>query len=496
MRFSAPWLPCAPGWALLALPLLVGCGGGAGDDGSPGADAGVSEEPAVPLAEIGTYLHMVVPSVVEVGEDLAVKLRVVTQVGLPDYDFDNDNPFRIEGRGNVKFPEPLRLEPKEDGFVVGEGIRFESPGVQFLRCSVPGDTVRTVANPINVVREAGNRIYWGDLNGHSDLSSGNRPPAVFFWYAKGVALLDFVALTDNDAWEGQTLENGRFAEIVETTLSDLEEPGKFVGIPAFEWTSAEYGNRLVYFSDPPAALPTPAAGYDTPAKLRDALSPDAVVAISHPSGSTENYAVDPATVGFEDLVEIYSMVGIFESPATHRASTQEKPGAAVVDLLAAGWRPGFVANGDSRLTTPGNPRPIGHGDLPYPGGLTAVLAPELTREAVLEALRERRCYATTGQRYLLEFTVDGHQMGSELRVPAGHQADVYGSLGSTTNWVRLEIMGPKGAVAVLTPEPGQSDVVELAAKTDPIQEPTWLYVRGVDESGGMAWSSPVFLLPE
>lgn len=125
-----------------------------------------------------------------------------------------------------------------------------------------------------------------------------------------------------------------------------------------------------------------------------------------------------------------------------------------------------------------------------------MLAKELTRAAVLDALRERRCYATTGPRFLLEFTVNGHVMGSEIRVPRGSVADVYGSLGSVTKWTRVEIMGPKGAIGVLTPPAENADVVELTAKTPSVDSPAWFYLRGVDENGDMAWSSPVYLSPE
>jgi len=446
------------------------------------------------MAELGTYLNIVVPSVVERDEDVRLRLRVVTQVGLPDYDFDGV--FRIEGQGNVEFPNPMSMEPDPEGFYYTSGIRFHSTGVQFLRGVVPGDTVKALANPVNVVEHADYRIYWGDLNGHTDLSSGNRPPGVYFWYAKAVALLDFVALTDNDAWEGRSLDDETFAEMVEVAMGDMEEPGRFVGLPAFEWTSPQYGDRLVYFAKPPPELPTVAAGYDTPEKLQAALPADALVAVPHPSGSQQNPAAPPGSVDHADLVEIYSAVGIFESPLSHRPSTHETEGAFVTDLLKNGLKPGFIADSDTRLTTPGNPRPIPHGDFPYPAGRTAVLARELTRESVLEALRERRCYATTGPRYLLEFTVDGNLMGSELEVPSGHRAKVYGSLGSTTNWVRVEIVAPEGTLAVLTPEPGRSDVVEITAETAPVTGPTWVYVRGVDEFGGMAWSSPIYLQPE
>ncbi|MGH2570617.1 MAG: DUF3604 domain-containing protein, partial [bacterium] len=148
-----------------------------------------------------------------------------------------------------------------------------------------------------------------------------------------------------------------------------------------------------------------------------------------------------------------------------------------------------------RFTTPGNPRGFAYGEHRFPGGLTAVLAKELTRESVLEALRERRCYATTGLRYLVEFTVDGRPMGARIEVASGHRAKVYGSLGSITNWKRVDIVGPKGPVATLTPEGEVTDVVEIAHDTDPITAPTFLYLRGIDEFGGIAWASPVTLIP-
>jgi hypothetical protein len=187
---------------------------------------------------------------------------------------------------------------------------------------------------------------------------------------------------------------------------------------------------------------------------------------------------------------------MFEVEGTHRASSRETPGAFVSDLLRRGFQAGFIATGDSRVTTPGNPQGVTMRDQRWPAGLTAVLAKELTREAVFDALRARRCYATTGPRFLLEFTVDGNQMGSAIRVPPGHRAEAYGSLGANTNWVRAEIVGPLGVLEAFVPDGGDTDVIELSATTDPITDPTYLYFRGVDEFGDLAWASPVFLIPE
>ncbi|HIJ56105.1 MAG TPA: DUF3604 domain-containing protein, partial [Deltaproteobacteria bacterium] len=51
------------------------------------------------------------------------------------------------------------------------------------------------------------------------------------------------------------------------------------------------------------------------------------------------------------------------------------------------------------------------------GGLTCVLAEELTRESIFNALKNRRCYGTTGPRMALRFEANGHPMGSVVETP-------------------------------------------------------------------------------
>lgn len=43
-----------------------------------------------------------------------------------------------------------------------------------------------------------------------------------------------------------------------------------------------------------------------------------------------------------------------------------------------------------------------------------VVADELTRQALLDAMRQRRVYGTTGERIEVQFEVEGHPMGSEI----------------------------------------------------------------------------------
>jgi len=82
-------------------------------------------------------------------------------------------------------------------------------------------------------------------------------------------------------------------------------------------------------------------------------------------------------------------------------------------FLAEGYRLGAIASTDDHLGYPGA----------YREGLAAVLAPELTREAIFAALRARRTYAVSGDRILLDYRLNGHVMGQEL--PYVRRRDLY-----------------------------------------------------------------------
>jgi hypothetical protein len=111
-------------------------------------------------------------------------------------------------------------------------------------------------------------------------------------------------------------------------------------------------------------------------------------------------------VGFHDpklerVIEIYSDWGRFEW--------------LLEDALQHGYKVGFVANSDGHKGRPGASHP-GASTFGAYGGLTCVLAESLTRDAVFEAIRQRRCYATTAaQRIHVELAVNGLPMGAEGR---------------------------------------------------------------------------------
>jgi hypothetical protein len=122
--------------------------------------------------------------------------------------------------------------------------------------------------------------------------------------------------------------------------------------------------------------------------------------------------------------------------------------------------------------------------------LAAILSEERTREAVFEALRERRVYATNGPRILLRASLSGRRMGSVLKAPERAE-ELELLVVSPAAIDRIDIVR-SGKVAESVPGEQRRDLYLRRAVHD-LRPGEYLYLRVVQEDGGLAWSSPFFV---
>ncbi|MCX7625826.1 MAG: CehA/McbA family metallohydrolase [Candidatus Sumerlaeaceae bacterium] len=255
--------------------------------------------------------------------------------------------------------------------------------------------------------------YFGDLHGHTSLSDGTGDVDEFYLVRRDVYALDFAALTDHDSFVGNTLLPSEWEEIKAIT-DHFNESGLFVTLFGQEWTSLRVprgGGHMNVYSirrDVPLfdhALPE----FDTAQKLVEAARRFDAIAVPHHIGWTGVVweAFEPQVM---PLVEIVSVHGAHEfmgnRPLVHRGGMR---GYFAQDGLARGLKFGFIGGTDCHGLL------WQHGECwkrdPYEGGLACVLAKELTREAIFDALRKRRCYATSGIRMRMVFEINGAPMG-------------------------------------------------------------------------------------
>jgi hypothetical protein len=199
----------------------------------------------------------------------------------------------------------------------------------------------------------------------------------------------------------------------------------------------------------------------------------------------------------EPVMEIYSCWGQSENPSMERWDKGMTPGAGAWEALRRGYRLGMIASSDNHVGMPGRSYPHDRQvHTPFPGGLAAVWAPELTRESIFDAIRARRCYGTTGARIILDFTVNGQPMGGEVEIEdesAPRKIGIYAR--GTDAFTSVEILRNGDVIHTVSPQLRKAEdtiSVEWEDNT-PLVITAFYYVRLKQADGEMAWSSPVWV---
>ena len=349
--------------------------------------------------------------------------------------------------------------------------------------------LEAVSNPLVVDGAA--PLLWADLHGHSQLSDGTATPEDYFRYARDVAALDVVALTDHDHWGVRFLdERPELWETIRSQVRRFHAPGRFVALLGYEWTSWIHGHRhVLYFGDEGSIHSSLDEATDDPRELWAALSGQQALTFAHHSAGgpiPTNWAIPPDPA-FEPVTEVVSVHGSSEALDAPGSIYSPIPGNFVRDVLNRGLRLGFVGSGDSHDGHPG----LTHLESAS-GGLAAILSPERTRDGVLAALRARHSYATNGPRIVLRARLAGYPMGSvvphaALRDGARLQVAVF----APGELRRVELVR-SGALGVLWEQEGQRDV-SFEVTLDDLAPGEYLYLRVEQLGGGAAWSSPFFV---
>lgn len=308
-------------------------------------------------------------------------------------------------------------------------VKWPKPLLYFMLVSLGLSSA--AGNSGTVTEDEGPRysVFWGDLHNHSDLTYGH---GSFEKALENAAQsLDFFTITPHAMWpdidklEGNeplewvidyhktAFKRLRNPEVWSDYIEQLEKynvPGKQVTFPSFEVHSLKYGDHVVVSRDPDLELPP--AG-TTIVELRDSvLDKESTIITPHGIGYQAGYRGYDWSYFKEGpqtpFVEVFSRHGGSEGSVGpfgmyHDMGPRDYDGSMEAGLKL-GHKFGIMASSDSHAGHPG-----GFGD-----GRIAVLAEELGREAIWDAIRSRRVYATTGANILVDFRVDEAVMGEEI----------------------------------------------------------------------------------
>lgn len=359
-------------------------------------------------------------------------------------------------------------------------------------------------------------LYWGDIHCHAKYCDGRRTADDVYLFAKNVAKLDFAAITTHDKVGKVFLDKHKW-EIIQERSKNHNKPGEFVSIEGYEWDghgnqaldSRVYGHyNVYYFGEGYKFFRVDQKEGQTIKTLWNSLRKYGYKALTIPAHPSDPNGMR-CDFSFYDseyvpAIEIYSIGGSYEKVhgdlLNMRSDNSSPAGFYVQDYLKKEYKVGFIASSDSHNGHPGwdigSRYSFDTGNVPkdfYRGGLCAVMCDELTRESIYNAIKNRRCYATTGERIFIDFRLNDVFMGQEIRVKRGKlNVNIEFKIKGTGNIESVEII--KNGYIAATYSPRSEKEVHIVYNNEVyINRDSYYYIKVYHEGGNIAWGSPIYL---
>ena len=245
------------------------------------------------------------------------------------------------------------------------------------------------AAPLPAILPEGMQAFWGHLHAHSSYTDGAGPPFYALALARAAGL-HFYAITD----PGALLDPLEWL----ATLSQTQQatvPGAFVGLRGVEWRHDTAGHITVFNSDTLLSATDP--WLDSLPELYAHLVADsaALAQFNHPDQAEfDNFAFDPSASSRLAIQEISRDAG----------GEYTRFETAFLTSNQQGWRVAPTASGDAVAADGGVATTV----------RTGLVAPALTEQDLLNAIRARRLFATEDANLALALRIGGTWMGAVL----------------------------------------------------------------------------------
>lgn len=328
-------------------------------------------------------------------------------------------------------------------------------------------------------------LYFGQLHAHTDISNGAGSVEEAFQYASQVDGLDFFAVTDHsDSFDNADMGtiDADGADISADWAAGKQAAasvtnGDFVGLFGFEmtWPEDKQLGHISTFNTPGWQTRDQADFENVPTALENyykalASVPGSVSQFNHPDtvhGDFERFDhYSPQYDAVVSLLEVAGEDGVVDCEYYDLA-------------LDKGWHVAPTNNQNNHKGQWGDASEA----------RTVVLAKSLTEEALYDAMKNRRVYATQDSDLTVYYALNGMVMGSII--PKSESAAVTVFLNDPTDEAigNVEVVTDGGAVLVSEHVETPSQVLELSASG----EHSYYYLRITQPDGDVAVTAPVWM---
>ncbi len=270
--------------------------------------------------------------------------------------------------------------------------------------------------------------YFGDLHNHCGVSYAHGSLSDALRNAR--EQLDFVSVTGHAHWPDMPEPDERIQYIIDfhkegfaklkkgwpdylRGVARYNKEGEFIVYPGFEIHFNSVGDRTIMYKGLKGEILYADYIEHLEEWLRQLrLKGQDAMSFPHHIGyrkGTRGIDWDSFNPEFSPVMELISMHGCSEGSENTRPFLHSMGGSDWESTIQYGLSKGnvfgFLGNTDHHSAHPGS----------YGHGVSGVWATDLTREAIWDALYQRRTYALTGDRMDLKFSLNGSPMGSVLK---------------------------------------------------------------------------------
>lgn len=328
---------------------------------------------------------------------------------------------------------------------------------------------------------AGYNVYYGQLHSHTHLSDGYGSPDKAYKYARDTAGLDFFSIADHCSYpyENEGLTESEYEDMISVAES-YNEDGVYTTFWGYEWTSdsTAWGGpetllgkgHITIINSPDHCDATDEATNELNELVDWMSTRDCVAFFNHPGqyGTTFDYFNVDYTDKFVGM-ELWNRNSDYYGSGTWYHNAMDKG----LYIGAAGSQD----NHDLNWGTLNEWR-------------MAVLAPELTRASIFDAMKARRFYSCRDMNLVLSFTCNDAQMGSVIEPGTDLNVVIEASDGDDEIFSQIDLLENETVIETWypnTPTPSVSTTVTGEAND-------YFYVRVYQGGGWEAISSPIFII--
>lgn len=399
----------------------------------------------------------------------------------------------------------------ETGLVILPNLYFNEIGIYRIQLKNLLTKEIFVSSPVRCFAEAAPSLIWGLLHGESERVDSEGSIESCLRYFRDDCALQFFSTSSFEVQEGISAD---IWKLIHQTVSDFNEEDRFIVFSGLQFVGepkSEGIRHLINLKEGKSSWKHKESRSSLSKIYKGVSSRDLLSIPCFTASRRFGYDFDQFNPDFERVVEIYNAWGCSERtreqgnpfPITGDVD-QENAAGTLLRALQRNIRFGFVAGGfDDRgiydSFFDGNQKQ-------YSPGLTAVLCEKYTKESFIDALYQRRCYATSGPRIIVSFHITGLPMGSELSAASKPglivNRHLSGYVAGTAKLKTVEIIRNGEVLKTFSPsgldleyefddmEPLSSVVLDDPMDRSPF---VFYYLRVTQEDQAVAWSSPIWV---